>query len=301
MKSPRYRSICYTLFNESVDEHERKIKEKIGDGSFVYAVFQEEKCPDTARLHLQGFICFNGQWSLSKIKQYFGTGIHVERTRGSHKQASDYCKKSDTRESGPYEYGVLPKQGKRSDLDEIRERIEGGTSELEIAQDHFSRWCMYRRSFEAYRTLLSVRRTEKTKLFIFWGAAGTGKTRTVYEQLGYDEVYDLPRPNGGSVWFDGFIGQRCLLIDDFYGWIPLHLLLKLADRYPLRLPRKGGFVEFNAKILVITSNQFWEDWYKFGNFCPELKQALQRRIDAILEFSIENKEEQVREAISLLN
>lgn len=307
MPITRYRSVCFTYFigekEESKDAirlYEEKIINAIGDGSLIYGVFQEERCPDTNRLHLQGYLKFGKQWSFKQIKEYWGSTIHIERTRGSPRQASDYCQKSESRVSGPYKHGEEPKQGKRSDLLEIQELIEKGTTEKDIAQTYFNKWCVYRRSFAQYRSVIQDRRNAKTKVFIFWGDAGTGKTRSVYDYFGYDEVYDVPRPNGNSVWFNGYTGQTCMLVDDFYGWIPLHLMLKLGDRYPLQLPSKGGFVEFNAKYLVITSNEDWEQWYNWEKFSNRLRDAFQRRIDGVVTFTLGEEETAISEAKALL-
>jgi len=54
-----------------------------------------------------------------------------------------------------YEIGERPRQGRRTDLDLIRFDIENGISDLEIAKKNFSQWCYHRRSFGAYRDLVS--------------------------------------------------------------------------------------------------------------------------------------------------
>lgn len=207
----------------------------------------------------------------------------MEKAKGSRIQCIEYCSKEESRVEGPYTYGNMELHpGKRNDLLDIKEAIKDGSSELEIADEYFGQWVRYRKSFGQYRTLLATPRNSKTKLIIFWGKAGTGKTRKVYDDN--QDVYDLPRPNGGSVWFDNF-HHDVLLLDDFYGWIPLHLLLKLADRYPMQVPVKGGMVNFNAKRLYITSNVHYKEWYKWSEFNSELLHAFERRIDIIEEFT----------------
>lgn len=283
-----FRSVCFTLFEYgSIDEYVREFGERFeSEPKCIYTIFQEEKCPETDRNHLQGYCQFKDSWRLNRIQRFIGSGVHIEKRRGSLKQAIDYCRKSDTRISGPYTYGEEPKQGRRGDLESIRDEIKAGSTELEIAEKYFGIWCTYRKAFSDYKSLICSRRTQKTKVAVLWGVAGTGKTRAVYDKFGFDGVYDLPRPNGGSVWFDGYKQQKCLLIDDFYGWIPFHLLLKLGDRYPLQLQRKGGFVEFNSEYLVITSNKPWNEWYDMEKIGRALEGALRRRFDLIVEFGL---------------
>lgn len=65
-------------------------------------------------------------------------------------------------------------------------------------------------------------------------------------------------------------------MDDFYGWLKHDELLRVFDRYPHRVPVKGGFVQFQAKKIYVTSNTEVYEWYKFEKFDPT---ALMRRIN----------------------
>lgn len=123
--------------------------------------------------------------------------------------------------------------------------------------------------------LLAKRRSPEVcpEIKIYWGDSGTGKTKKAVEE--YPDAYILTKPNGnGVIWFDGYEGQETIILDEFYGWVQYDLLLRLLDRYPLKLQIKGGMVECSATRFVFTSNKRWEDWY------PNIddKSALQRRI-----------------------
>lgn len=102
---------------------------------------------------------------------------------------------------------------------------------------------------------------EKTpKIIIYWGESGTGKTRRATSE--YPEAYVLSKDNGnGAIWWDGYEGQDCVVFDEFYGWVKYDMLLRVLDRYPLRVQVKGGSVEFVATTFVFTSNKPWEEWY----------------------------------------
>ena len=115
---------------------------------------------------------------------------------------------------------------------------------------------------------------------VFWGASGTGKSRRAVEEAG-DDVYFKPR----GKWWDGYQQQQSVILDDFYGWLPFDDLLRLLDRYPLRVEYKGGFHEFNSKTIFITSNVHPLDWYKGDWYQAEQKQALTRRINCIIHFN----------------
>lgn len=247
-----------------------------------YACGQIEKCPDTGKLHLQFFIQFEKVQRGATLMRLW-PGVHLEMTK-KPEETRDYCMKEISRIKGPWEFGewLAMRSGKRTDLDEVKAAIDDGATELEIAENYFSAWCANNGAFRRYRTLKDETRSWKTLVIISWGDTGTGKTRAVYEA--HNDVYDLPRPNGGSVWWDGYVGQEVVLLDDFYGWIPLHLLLKLGDRYPLQVPVKGGMTNFRPKYLYITSNRPWTEWYKWEELGYRLKDAFERRIDSCVAF-----------------
>ncbi|KAF8766420.1 Replication-associated protein like [Argiope bruennichi] len=66
-----------------------------------------------------------------------------------------------------------------------------------------------------------------------------------------------------------------------------HFDLRLLDRYPLKVPIKGSYAEFNSEIIYITSNQHWSEWY------PNIpnKDALWRRIQVKIDLTYMEKKE----------
>lgn len=115
------------------------------------------------------------------------------------------------------------------------------------------------------QTLINLRKRHRDsnvapEILIFWGDSGTGKTRKAVED--YPGAYILTKPNkDGNVWFDNYQGEETIIIDEFYGWIPYDLLLRMCDRYALQVPFKGGFAKFSSTRLVFTSNKPWQEWY----------------------------------------
>lgn len=73
-------------------------------------------------------------------------------------------------------------------------------------------------------------------------------------------------PAGRDIWYDGYYGQPVALIDEFAGKasrIALAQLLRILDRYPIRVPFKGGFIPFIPKKIYITSNVHPSQWYDY--------------------------------------
>lgn len=247
----------------------------------IYSVVGREICPTTGRRHLQGYIRFARVVALSGVRRILGpsfANVHFEVARGSPQQNISYCTKDGDSEA----HGDPPAQGSRNDLTAIQGEIEAGLSELGIASQYFSRWIVYRHSFERFRELLrepSLRMGIRVNLII--GTSGAGKTRYVWEKS---------RAVGASLWissdptlkwFDGYDGQTWVLLDDYRGGADYEFLLRLLDIYPLLLPIKGSYTPMLATTIWITSNVEPDVWY----VPPTDLSPLRRRITKIARIS----------------
>jgi len=211
----------------------------------------------------------------------------MERRRGTRDDAIKYCSKQATRVEGPYTAGDpddAPNPGKRSDLLELKSFIDGGKSLKEVSEEFFGTFLRYERSIRSYLGMHAEPRTWKTVTQVHWGRSGCGKTYAVWNQHERESIWTMGRSGGSGVWFDGYIGQDVALLDDFYGWVPLSIMLQLMDCYPCLLPIKGGFINWRPKFLYITSNKSWDEWYNWQEFGEEMKRAFRRRIDKIHHF-----------------
>jgi len=197
--------------------------------------------------------------------------------RGTSQEASDYCKKDDLY----YEYGVLsqPKPGKRTDLIEFRKKLYEGADDLSLMEFDFNTFNRYMRTVDRYRTLAPPKRTEDLTVFLYIGKPGTGKTRLAYED--YPDLYAFPI--GKDLWSDGYAGQKTVLIDDFSGNMRLVDLLRFLDRYPIQIPRKGGFNWWIPTNIIITTNIHPRDWYTYKDR-KDSAHALKRRIHKVYDF-----------------
>lgn len=149
-----------------------------------------------------------------------------------------------------------PTSNQETRLQAIKEMIDSGLTDLEIANKDFPLFCKYYRSFTYYRLLSSSPRSEPPDVYVFQGPTGTGKSKTASEL--FPNAFWKTRGN----WWDGYLDQETVIIDEFYGWLPWDLLLRLCDRYPLQVEVKGGTVNFNAKTIIFTTNALPCKWYK---------------------------------------
>lgn len=270
----------------NLEECPKLLFELFAPEQVVFFHGQFEMCPTTLRPHLQAYAYWESPKTFTQIQGFCQEGTHIEPRKGTHHQAMEYVAKDDTRIAGPFSIGTEPAQGKRSDLDRVKELIDNGSTMLEVVNEHFGAFVCYSKGFEKYKRLLvPQQRNWKTEVFYYFGPPGTGKTHEVYKREGYENVYSKPRDtqNGGP-WFDGYDGQEVILLDDFYSALPYSFLLNLLDAYPLLANTKGSMVNLIPKRIYITFNIPLEEQYR--NKRAEIA-ALERRVENIVEFTRE--------------
>ena len=92
--------------------------------------------------------------------------------------------------------------------------------------------------------------------------------------------YYMIRNDANIVWWDGYMGEKTLIIDDFDGWISHNRMLGLLDGYQCRLAIKGGFTYARWTKVIITSNKRPESWYD-----GVITEALKRRLHVVIDMS----------------
>lgn len=249
-----------------------------------YCVMQEERAPETGRLHLQGYIELASPRGMAYVKTVLATpSAHVEVRKGSRDAAREYCMKEESRVDGPVEVGVWAAggQGSRTDLQAVREYIDANPlcTDLDLMENFFDLSAKHLGYFRKYAAAKAAKRTEPPEVHVFYGAAGTGKSRLAHEMA--PDAYVKPP----GKWWDGYDGQADVICDDFYGTphMPYAEFLKVCDRYRHTVEVKGGTVHLdNVKRIFFTSNRCPTLWY---NLEPEYtSSAFSRRLTTVLNF-----------------
>lgn len=277
---------CFTSYRPDlfIGENAKDYYQRYHDLKINYIVYQLERCPETSREHIQGYVEFKVPCRIPHAKvQLRDTTAHLEKRKGTRQQAVDYCKKEDTRIEGPYEYGNKNnRQGARNDLHHICEMVKTSLNVKDVADEYPELFVKYHKGLRELVNMYVVPRTWKTRVIILWGPPNTGKTRYCFR---YDpDAYFLQRGNGNNLWFDGYNGQGTVIIDDFYNTIKYDTMLRLCDRYPCRVEIKGGTVEFVPNTIFITTNLHPSDIYKE----IEERDAFWRRVSFIFHMESEN-------------
>lgn len=258
--SNRWRNVVFTLNNYTVEEQAMLVP----NVDIKYIIYAEEVAPGTGTPHLQGYCEFYKQLRQVKVKELLGRRAHIERRKGTQRQAIDYCKKINQDppvepNTKVFEAGVKNKAGERTDLTTIKEMVQecNLVEVLPLCQNY--QQIRYAEKLYEYKSLSTE--YKKKQVFWFYGETGTGKTREAYKIIG-DNDFWRSTTNGGQ-WFNGYYGQKYALIDELRAanW-PYKLMLELLDGYEIRCPNKGGFTIWNPDTVIITCPRKPEDAYQ---------------------------------------
>lgn len=133
---PRAKHWAFTLNNYTANDVARLTAV---NASVSYMVFGEEIAP-SGTPHLQGTVCFKDRKSMLQVKAYIGNTANVSVVRFLP-QSIDYCKKD-----GKWvEWGVPPNTGKkgekRSDLEDFKNSVKEGVTNLAELRELHSEVC----------------------------------------------------------------------------------------------------------------------------------------------------------------
>lgn len=236
-----------------------------------------ETCPKTGRAHNQAYIQLYKQSRYSAIQKMIKSKCHFEVMMGSIEHNENYCSKE-----GKYKkLGNFVSRGYRSDLHNIKDDLKQGASMYDIMENYTGDFVRYHSGISKMKELIdkkNAREWRPCEVTTITGKAGEGKTRYVMEKEGYDNVFILDNDGNDSFMFNGYDGEKVLLIDDFNGWIKYTYMLRILDGYPLRLNIKNGVTWARFDRVYITSNAKPANFYK-----REIKKNFKRRINSCLE------------------
>lgn len=197
--------------------------------------------------HIQGYVYFKNPRTFNVIKTALPRA-HIEMARATPEQNRRYCSKED---NGTFrERGVLPKQGRRTDLDNIKEAIKDGS--IKTTTDLYEAAT----SFQAFRMGqigLSLQPPKKVPPTVIWLHGPTGSGKSLWAHSRFPGAWWSGLADS-RFFFEGYAGQDVAVFDDYRGsCLKFSFLLRVLDRYPLKVEVKGSSVWFTAHTIIITS------------------------------------------------
>lgn len=243
-----------------------------------YHVFGKEIGVKDKTPHLQGYVEWASGKTLLSLKKLSPRAHWAVRAKGSNaKAAAEYCKK----DGDVFESGTISNQGKRKDIDELRDALDDGANMREIL-----RTCPNYQSIQitnAYLTYNEPERAFVPHVEWLWGESGAGKSRFAHDKA--KELGLTPYLHSGTDrWWPGYDAHKFVILDDMRGdFCTLNRMLNLLDRYSCRVEVKGGHRSFLAEYIYITCDRSPRDCWPNKNE-DEHKQLL-RRITRVAKLS----------------
>jgi hypothetical protein len=269
-KAP-FQRVCFTQHAEEEPCYSDKLK---------YLAYAKETCPTTGKTHWQGFSYGKTVMRLTAWKKLF-PGAHIEQMRSDFAANEKYYSK----EGQLIEHGVRPRQGERSDLQELKVQLDAGRSHMEIADQVEGMFAVVARNerfaenYSGYKRRMLLKDDRSLpEVHIRWGPPGSGKTRWM------DDTYGTSgwtrHPDNTTKWNDG-CDCDVILFDDVKAneIASIARLIVLTDRYPQQIKRHNGFITWKPRVIVFTSNYPPTAWWPNE---PEISyRAFERRITSI--------------------
>lgn len=259
---------------------------------------------DTGNEHMHMVLEDSSKCRFSAIKKLY-PGIHMEPTKGSKKEATDYIEKRGKWNNkantvlvpAKYYGDIKSNQGKRNDLASIQKMIDSGMSPNEIMDQSI----YFRRHESLIRKTFFAKRHKETplyrdvKVFYHTGSAGSGKSYEFIKACnlnGSDNVYMYnDHSNGG---FDLYCGEPVLFMDEVKKDIKYRKLLNILDGY--RTQVHARYSNCYALWTEVHITSIYSPELLFNAIMPQDEreadpiQQLLRRIDTIIYHYKENGE-----------
>lgn len=251
--------------------------------------YQQEVCPDSGRLHLQGVVRFDRPMTLAAVKDCDSTA-HWEPCR-SLRASLEYCSKEETRalRTEPVNLGDWGHQGRRSEgnsYSQLHERLTSDATfnDTNLAMDAelFSLFVKHPSICSRYRSAVTEGRDRDVPhtCVVVYGKSGLGKS--YWADSTYPDAYRKPP----GQWWPEYSGQKVVLFEDFLGkHLPFSEFLLAVDSYNYRVQFKGGFFALSNHTTVITTNIPPLEWWSGEVLKNDRDTALTRRLTRIIYFT----------------
>lgn len=243
--------------------------------------------------HTHLFIMGNNGILFSTVKKKFPKA-HIDYCRGLAQENRDYvCKEGKYKGTSKEETNIkdtfeemgdcpVEKPGQRSDLVDLYDMIKSGMDNYDILENDPT-YMMQLDKIDRCRQIVKEKefRSRFRELQVeYWsGKTGTGKTKTIMERYGYDEVF---RVTSYRYPFDNYRGQDVIVFEEFFDSLSIQEMLTLLDGYPLDLPcRYNNKTACYTKVYILSNVDLTDQYRDVQIRSAETWNAFLRRIHAV--------------------
>ena len=281
------RRYCLTINNpEETDEQMYEYLKNLEH--MKYFIFSREKGTKEGTVHLQIFLIFSIGKRFSTVKKLFPKA-HIEHAKGTNNQNRDYCSKSETHISGPFEFGDFSEERSRTDLKNFFVMINAGASDYELQ-------CLYPKLYEKNVSKLQAFRNAKIMhdfgktirndliVTYVYGPTEIGKTYSIlkkYDKGSFYRITDYEK----DPW-QNYIDQKVVVFDEYRSQFSMVSMLHFLDKYPVSLPsRYSNKVTCYNKVFVISNIPPSAQYKNYKADEPETFKAFNRRIHHVVHYT----------------
>lgn len=294
----KMRNIVFTIFEPALIERTQNQWKDWANAEkrITYLAFQKETCPETKRIHIQGYCELSRSIPLKTIKNMFkDKGMHIEIRKGTQAEAIAYVSKEKTAiPDSFYQVGEpkVNKQGSREDIHAIVALVKSGESNIQILDKMPTVYFKYHKHVEHIRGVYKHADAEQQMKNQF----NTANLRPWQKEL----VEELKKPpddrtiiwivdikgNEGKTWFGkwahvnmdaqclangkssdiahAYEGKRIVILNlarHQMGFINYDIMEKIKDGQIWSPKYESTTKYFESPHLVVMANQ-WPDLHK---------------------------------------
>ena len=263
----------------------------------VFWCMADEVGNEGGTYHTHIYMCCSGAVRFSTLKKRF-EGAHFEVAKGTSAQNMDYVTKSgkwagtdksETQVDGTIEvFGECPveRQGQRNDINDLYDMIKQGMSNFDILETCPEYMLQLDKIERCRQVVLEDKYKREWRVLdttYIYGETGSGKTRSIMETYGYDNVYritDYQHP------FDCYAGQDIVVFEEYRSNLRIGEMLNYLDGYPCELRcRYANKVACFTKVYLISNIPLLEQYSDVQKEQTETWKAFLRRIHKVRIFA----------------
>lgn len=241
------------------------VREEFDPKKVAFVIWQGEISPKTGKYHCQIYMELRDSMKYVAAAKALGLekGEWWCRPRFSERDnCVIYCTKEESRlhGDGPYQWGEPTKQGGRGQTTALVHAIKEGKSNRQLIEEFPDQYMKYYKAVQHVRYELNPRRTWRTKVIWIEGPPETGKSelaKAICTELGFDynKEFDVYWKRDNTKWMDNYFGQKVVIYDEFkYEEGNRDTMLAMMWKDPLQLQYKGGYMNWSAEWLIVTTN-----------------------------------------------
>lgn len=246
-------------------------------------VGQVEKGGDCHTVHAHVYLEFKKSKKWGTIKKYLPTANLNDEEIRDRAKCILYVQKTETRIVDPISKGEFNTQGKRNDLEQYKNAIINGASDVELIETFEDIDSKYHKWGEHVRLVSQEEKISNgnRKLKVYY----------IYSLKGYD-LYDFVRNfendlyvvNDYDCMFLNYKNEKAVMLDDFVNSLDLQKLISLLKKTTTTINVKYSFKVASYERIYICSCVAWEEQLKLYRYDkrPQLIVRLQNLVDEVI-------------------